>query len=79
MRMLALSLVALVTTTGCLSLHANVPEDALRQHIAREEGIELASICSYEGRSFSEGAVACMSEQRMTCAATGRWVPDGGC
>ena len=43
------------------------------------DGIELASICSYEGKSFSEGAVACMAERRMTCAATGRWVPDGGC
>jgi hypothetical protein len=79
MRTLAISLLAIVSLTGCLSLHADVPEDAVRQHIAREEGIELASICSYEGKSFSEGAVACMSERRMTCGATGRWVPDGGC
>jgi hypothetical protein len=41
--------------------------------------MELASICSYQGKSFSEGAVACMAERRMTCAPTGRWVPDGGC
>lgn len=79
MRIFAISLIALATQSGCLSLHADVPEEAVRQHLAREEGIELASICSYEGKSFSQGAVACMVERRMTCAATGLWVPDGGC
>lgn len=79
MRLIAISLLVLSTQTACLSLHADVPEEAVRLHLAREEGIELASICSYEGKRFSEGAVTCMAAQRMTCGATGRWIPDGGC
>ena len=79
MRIAAIPLLALVTLSGCLSLHAQVPEDAVRQHLAQEEGVELAAICSHDGRSFSEGAIACMAEQRMTCDAGGRWVQDGGC
>ncbi len=76
MRPFAIALLALTTLAGCLSLHADVPEDAVRQHLAREEGIELASLCSYEGNSYSEGAVAVMAARHMTCAPSGRWVPD---
>jgi hypothetical protein len=79
MRMFAISILSLATLTGCLALHADVPEEAVRQHIAREEGIELASICSYEGKNFSEGAIACMADRRMTCAPSGRWISEGGC
>lgn len=79
MRIVAISLLALTTLSGCLSLHADVPEEVIRHHVAREEGIELAAICSHEGRSFSEGAVACMADQRMSCDPDGRWVRDGGC
>ncbi len=79
MRILAISLLALATLSGCLSLHADIPEEAVRLHLAREEGIELAAICSYEAKSFSEGAIACMSGRRMTCAPTGRWIQDGAC
>ena len=79
MRIVAISLLVLAPLTGCLTLHANVPEDAVRRHIAKEEGIELAAICSREGKSYSEGAVACMAEQRMTCDPAGRWVKDGTC
>lgn len=76
MRIVAIPVLALATLTGCLSLHADVPEDVVRRHIALEEGIELAAVCSLDGRSFSEGAVACMAGQRMTCDASGRWVPE---
>jgi len=79
MRIVAISLLALATLSGCMSLHADVPAEVIRHHIAREDGIELASICSHEGRSFSEGAIACMAQQRMTCDPSGRWVQDGGC
>jgi hypothetical protein len=57
----------------------SIPEEAVRRHLAHEEGIELAAICSHEGRSFSQGAIACMAAQRMTCDATGSWVQDGSC
>jgi hypothetical protein len=79
MRTIAISLFSLTTLSGCLALHANIPEDVVRRHVAREEGIELGAICSYEGRSSSEGAVACMAKQRMTCDGSGRWVPGGAC
>ena len=79
MRILAISLLALATLSGCFSLHADIPEEAVRLHLAREEGIELAAICSYEAKSFSEGASACMAGRRMTCDPTGRWVQDGAC
>lgn len=79
MRIVAISILALATLSGCVSLHADLPEEVVRHHIAREDGIELAAICSYEGRSFSEGASACMAERRMSCAPTGRWEQDGDC
>ncbi|MCG8588889.1 MAG: hypothetical protein MJE66_06320 [Proteobacteria bacterium] len=79
MRIAALSLLALVSLGGCLSLHADVPEDAVRRHMAHEEGVDLGAICSHEGRSFSEGALVCMADRRMTCDPTGRWVQDDAC
>ena len=79
MRILAVSLLGLATLTGCLSLHADVPGDVIRHHIAREEGVDLGAICSHEGGSFSEGAIVCMAKQRMTCDPTGRWAESGAC
>ena len=79
MRIVAISLIALTTLSGCLSLHANLPEDAVRRHMAHEDGVELGAICSQEGQSFSEGAIVCMAERRMACDPTGRWVQDGAC
>ncbi len=79
MRTVAISLLALATLSGCITLHADIPEDVVRRHIAREDGVDLGAICSHEGKSFSEGAIACMAERRMTCDPTGRWVKDGAC
>ena len=79
MRIAAIALLALVPLTGCMTLHAHVPEEVVRQHVAKEEGIDFAAICSHEGNSYSEGAVACMAGQRMTCDPSGRWVGDGDC
>ena len=79
MRIVAISLLALATQSGCMSLHANIPEEAIRRHMAHEDGVELGAICSQEGQSFSEGALVCMAKQRMTCDATGRWVQNGDC
>ncbi len=81
MRIVSISLLVgvLASVVGCFSLHATVPEDAVRRHVAREEGVEIGAICSFEGRSFSEGATVCMSGRRTTCDATGRWAPDGDC
>ena len=78
MRIVTISLLAL-GMTGCLSLHADVPEDVVRRHMAHEEGLELAAICSHAGQTYSEGAVACMAERRMVCDPEGRWVQDGDC
>ena len=77
----ATALLALLAlpASGCFSLHADVPEDVVRRHVAREEGIDLASVCSHEGRTFSEGARTCMASLRMTCDPEGRWVEDGAC
>ena len=79
MRIVAISFLALTTLSGCLSLHANLPEEVVRRHMAREDGVELGAICSQEGHSFSEGAIVCMAKRRMTCDPTGRWVEDGAC
>ena len=79
MRIVAISTLALTALSGCLSLHANVPEDVVRRHMAHEEGVELGAICSQEGQSFSEGAIVCMAKQRMTCDSTGRWVKGDAC
>ena len=81
MRNVAISLLtlALVPLGGCMTLHADLPEEAVRHHMAVEEGIELAAICSHRGESFSEGANVCMTERRMTCDASGRWEQDGAC
>lgn len=78
MRIAWISLLALAPLGGCLSLRADVPE-AMVRHLAREDGVDIGAICSREGRSFSEGAVVCMAERRMTCDAAGRWVAGGDC
>lgn len=82
MRMIRIPILAvasLATLSGCLSLRADVPADAVRHHMAREEGIELGTVCSHEGKTFSEGAAVCMTGRRMTCGATARWAKDGDC
>ena len=66
-----------VFALGCFSLHAHVPGDVVRQHVARENGVELGAICSHEGDSYSEGAVVAMGEREMACDAQGRWTPAG--
>lgn len=63
---------------GCMSLRADLPEDAVRE-MARRDGADLAALCSHDGRSFSEGAILCMAGQRMICDPTGRWVQNGEC
>ncbi len=74
------SLAAVVASgSGCMTLHANLPEDAVRAHVAKEQDIELAAVCAYQGQRFTEGAIACMSEQRMSCGPAGRWVEEGDC
>ena len=78
MRVLTLSLLALVTLTGCFSIHAHLPEDMVR-HMAREDGVDLAAICSHDGRTFSEGAIVCMDSRRAICDSAGRWDHDGSC
>lgn len=79
MRTVAISLFALFALAGCVSLHANVPEEMV-WHMARRDGMELGAICSQAGETFSEGAVVCMASQRMVCDATGRWIgANGGC
>ncbi len=78
MRIVAILIFSLIPLSGCIALHAHLPEDVVRT-MAREDGAELAAICSHDGRSFSEGAIACMDAQRMTCSAAGRWVPQGSC
>ncbi len=76
MRIVAISSLALATLGGCVTLHADLPEEMVRQ-MAREDGV--GATCSQDGKSFSEGAIVCMAEQRMTCDPTGRWVQDGSC
>ena len=81
MRIVAIPLLALALTplTGCFSLQAKIPPEAVRYHMAHEEGIDIGALCNHGGESFSEGAYVCMVKQRMSCDANGRWVPDGDC
>ena len=79
MRTVAVSLLALVTLSGCVAFHAHLPEDAVRRHMAREDGVEMGAICSHGGQTYSEGAIACMDAQRVVCYASGRWAAEGPC
>ena len=78
MRSVAISLLALTAFSGCLALHAHLPEEMVR-HAAREDGVDVGAICAHEGQRFSEGAVVCMAEQRMICDPNERWMQDGTC
>ncbi len=78
MRIAALSILALVALTGCISLTADLPEEMIR-HAAREDGADIGASCSQDGNRFSEGALVCMAGQRMVCDPTGRWIKDGEC
>lgn len=79
MRLATISLLALAALSGCVALHAEVPEQMVRRHIAHEQGIELGAICAHDGQNYSEGAIVCMAERRMTCDANERWLQDGEC
>jgi hypothetical protein len=79
MRTLTISLIGLFALSDCVSLHAEVPDEVIRHHIARKEGIEIGAICSHESRHYSERAVACRASQRMTCSTAGRCVSLGEC
>jgi len=79
MRIVVISLIAMTTLSGCLSLRANLSDEAVRRHMARKHGIELGAICSQEGQSYSEGAIVCMAKRSMTCDPAGRWAQDGDC
>lgn len=79
MRLIAISILALATLTGCMTLHAQVPEDVVRHHVANEEGIVLPAVCAHQGKRFSEGALVCMEESRMVCDPNGRWVENEAC
>jgi len=73
-----IAVATIATLSGCMSLHADLPERMVR-HIAREDGVELPAICSHEGQIYSEGAAVCMTGRRMICDATERWVQDDSC
>ena len=79
MRIAAVSLLAVATLTGCMTLHAQIPEDVVRLHAASEHGVDVGASCANEGKHYSEGALACMAGQRMTCDPSGRWSPSGDC
>ena len=78
MRIVAISLLGVAALSGCVSLHADLPEDLVR-HMARKDGVEIGAICSHEGQRFSQGAIVCMAKQRMICDSVGRWVQDDSC
>ena len=69
---------AIAILSSCMSLHADLPERMVC-HIAREDGVELPAISSYEGQVYSEGAAVCMTSRRMLCDSTERWVQDDSC
>ena len=71
-------LVALPLLGGCVSVQAQLPENLVRQ-MARHDGVEIVGVCSLGGQSYSEGALACMEGQRMTCDPEGRWIAGDGC
>ena len=79
MRIVAIPLLALTTLTGCMTVRANIPEEAVRWHLAKEEGIQLAAMCTYAGENYSQGGSVCMTNRRMVCNAEERWVQDGDC
>jgi hypothetical protein len=77
--LLALALLTLAALTGCMTLHAQIPEDVVRQHVQNEEGIVLPAVCTHEGMRFSEGARVCMEKQGMSCDPSGRWLAGDAC
>lgn len=79
MRLITISLLALATLTGCMTLQAQIPEDVVRQHVQNEEGIVLPAVCTHAGMRFSEGARVCMEKQRMSCDPSGRWLTGDAC
>ena len=78
MRFILFFVLALIPLTACFSLQAQIPEEMVRQ-MARKDGVDLGAICSFNGKSYSEGAIACMETERMVCSEGDRWVRDGTC
>ena len=72
------AVVAVSLLCGCMSVHAQIPEDMVR-HYARKEGADVGAICSHGGQSYSEGAIVCMGDRLMVCDPVGRWASESGC
>ncbi|MFK7895714.1 MAG: hypothetical protein AB8G23_07750 [Myxococcota bacterium] len=79
MRLISITLMALATQTGCMTLKADIPEDAMRHHLEHKEGIVLPALCSHEGNRFSEGALVCMEGRQMSCDPSSRWLAGEDC
>ena len=54
MRIVAILIFSLIPLSGCIALHAHLPEDVVRT-MAREDGAELAAICSHDRTQLLRG------------------------
>jgi hypothetical protein len=70
---------ALFAATGCVMVHASLPEELMDNVTVQIDDIQIGAICTHAGKAYSEGSTHCMGGQRMRCQSGSGWVENGEC
>ena len=70
---------ALIAFTGCIAVHAQLPEEFMDNVTVQVRDVQIGTICTYDGRAYSVGSSHCMGGRRMQCENGGAWVDGGNC
>ncbi len=79
MNRLAIALLAATGLTGCLVVHATLPDKLMEDVSVSIDDVSLSALCTHHGQAYSVGATHCMDSQKMRCDEDGRWVDEGAC
>ncbi len=76
---LLIPVLALFAASGCVVVHASLPEELLDDVTVQVDDIRVGAICAHAGKAYSEGSTHCMDGRRMRCQSGNGWVDSGAC
>lgn len=79
MRALAFALAAAGLLTGCVVVHARLPEDLVDDIRVELHDIQLGVVCLHDSHASSPGSAVCMDGVLMRCSPAGQWEEEGSC
>ena len=79
MHSLMIALLASTALTGCVVVHAELPEELMHDVTVQVDDISFGTVCTHEDQGYSAGATHCMADSRMRCDSDGVWTDAGSC